>query len=738
MILYFQSTIPFERFLMHTKLMNIISEGNIEELRSLIQGEPIECQSIISSDDFDGFFLAAVNGHLDILKELKKLIPADQVADIIRGGDYTIFYLTAEKGHSDIMVELITSLPANEVADMIRSQDYNGFCWTAGFGDFNMMERLLDLMPADEATKMISINNYRPLRLATEHGQLDMMVKLINLMPAEDIFDTICFEDYDVFCSTARNGHIAVMEKLLSLIPADEIAQMITADDYEAFNSAERNGHLAVIERLMLFPEVFWYAEESYTDRASAFAEQFFERLRQRMSNSTDFFDITDAEEARLCFYIMRHFIEQNTDESYEKLRHLLTIPALQHRAHQTMTQGFPNELLSVAREVENRAAITYLLTIPAVNALDQIVYEESSMRALTEDEVKKLRQAAKKYLPKTKQLGGAAAVIDSIKKQLITRYEENAAMFNPEDGSIISLPLSADAFNQLALSPEMHARALISYYQHPLHSAYRYLSKPNSWIHPEAEHVYREPDGTAYSTYETHQELIALMYLAVTDEDIPVIHDISTEVRLNFFFNELAWIGRAHNWNETRINAVTDEEEYYDDLEADKPSCAGGIKRRLMQASFLLGHPLFEMLNSSDIDVEVIKIVRAHFMSRITDANIVELHQAWDDILAGDASSSPSPLDVLNFSAAEQEQHISTITEMFEHRLDGTLKYYLQQRFDMHPSFKNLAEQFGSVLTETFEQKMSSRQSLNHRFFNAQASDDSVSESSFKRSRRE
>ena len=229
-------------------------------------------------------------------------------------------------------------------------------------------------------------------------------------------------------------------------------------------------------------------------------------------------------------------------------------------------------------------------------------------------------------------------------------------------------------------------------------------------------------------------------MYLAVTDEDIPEIDDFSTEVRLGFFFKELAWIGRAHNWNETRINAATHKEEYYDDLEADKPSCVRGIQRRLMQASFLLGHPLFEMLNPSDIDVEVIKIVRAHFISRTTDANVdvVVLSAAWDNILAGVAGSSPSPLDVLNFSAAEQEQHISTITEMFKHRLDDTLKYYLQQRLDIHPSFNNLAEQFGAILTPILEQQMSSRQSPRHRFFNAQAPDDSVSASSFKRSRRE
>ena len=323
-----------------------------------------------------------------------------------------------------------------------------------------------------------------------------------------------------------------------------------------------------------------------------------------------------------------------------------------------------------------------------------QFGHQEASMAALTEGESKRLSHAENKYLPEIARLGGASTVIDLIKQALIDRYAAATIKLNLADGRVIDLPLSFDGFLQLELEEDSHELALKSYYQHPLHTAYRYLSKPNRWMHPDAPHVHRDATG-AYAMHEGYEELIALMYLAVLDKDIPEIDGMDTEARLGFFFKELAWLGRAHNWDNTRINDVTHQQEYYDDLGADKPSCSLGIKKRLMGATFLVGHPLFQMLNKSDIDVEVIKIVRAHFMSRITSDNVTALIEEWDKIIAGEGCSAPSSLDELNFTAEEQNQHIASITEMFKHRLDDTLRRYIQRRLEVAlPS--NLAEKFG------------------------------------------
>ena len=609
----------------------------------------------------------------------------NMLMDVICHGDFTV-------------LDKLTDSELDVVRKMIRKDSYDVFRWAAEQGHLLMMERLIAFMPAEEVMHMIRADDYDAFRAAASNSHFAAMEQLIALTPPAEVAHMIRSKNYQAFRWMASNSHLAMMERLMAFMPAAEVVHMIRTKDDDVFRRADTKGHLAVMERLMLFPEVFAYADEQFADRASVFVEQFLERLSHRINlfttaNPAGVFDITDMTEARLCFYIMRHLIRQNTAESFEKLELLLTMSGLQHLVHQAVTPHRHNELLLVARQVRNRAAIAYLLTIPAVKALDQMVHRESSMPALTEDEHKRLDNAEKKYQAEMEALGGVPAIIDLIKTELIKRYALAPATVAQAS---IELPLAFNQFLEQPLSTTVRAQAFVSYYQHSLHSAYRYLSKPNPWMHPDAEYVLYGPEGP-YSTYEDHQALIALMYLAVTDKDIPEIDGFSTEVRLDYFFKELAWIGRAHNWDNPKINP--DTKELGDDLAADKPSCTGGVKRRLFQASFLLHHPLFEMLNASDIDVEVNKIVSAHFMRLITDENVIELSVEWDNIIAGIPSASPSPLDALNFSAAEEEQHMITITKMFEHRLDGTLKYYLQQRLAVDWPFHHLAEKFGGVV---------------------------------------
>ena len=94
-----------------------------------------------------------------------------------------------------------------------------------------------------------------------------------------------------------------------------------------------------------------------------------------------------------------------------------------------------------------------------------------------------------------------------------------------------------------------------------------------------------------------------------------------SFESRLSLFVEELALIGRAHNWDETRIvtdaagQPILDEDdnpmrEEYDDLEGDRPSCFSGVKRRLFQS--VHGHPLFRILTQETIAKELQRLCAA------------------------------------------------------------------------------------------------------------------------------
>ena len=187
----------------------------------------------------------------------------------------------------------------------------------------------------------------------------------------------------------------------------------------------------------------------------------------------------------------------------------------------------------------------------------------------------------------------------------------------------------------------------------------------------------------------------------------MPAINGHTIGSRLTLFIQELALIGRAHNWDATRINPKTGNAEEYDDLGGDKPSCSSGVKRRLFQS--VQGHPLLTLLTPDIIRLEVRDIVRDHFIRRITDENCETLQEAWQAIIEGETPDS-SILDALNFSAEEQAQHIASISQKYGSQLDETLTAHLRSTLEVTPPFKNLAGKFGLVtdLKSILDQKVS------------------------------
>ena len=580
---------------------------------------------------------------------------------------------------------------------------------------------------------MIKAGEFRAFRHAAHGGYLDVIERLIELTPNKDeVQDMVCADNFSAFQWAANGGHLDVVERLIVLAP-NRIQNMVSADNHRAFREAafRRNPH--TIERLMAFPKVFAYAEmhrREYGCFVQHFTNNLLVNLRQEITafnttNPNDVFDIIDNETATLYFYTMRNLMRQNTLESLEQLNLLLNIPSVQALAHQAVTPNQPNELLRLAMSLRNQEAAAILLSIPAVrdlavaadfyrleqrNGLDLRAVatdRESSMRTLTQGEQKRLEDANQKYQPEIERQG-ISHIISELKNLLRTRYTTNPATVKTEDGRLIVLPLEFIDFQALAnsLSAAIKEQALKRYYRHLDHSAYRYLSKPNLWMNNDARFVSGNNEG-AWSTFEEYQPLISLLYLAAKDEQMPAINGHTIGSRLTLFIQELALIGRAHNWDATRINPKTGNAEEYDDLGGDKPSCSSGVKRRLFQS--VQGHPLLTLLTPDIIRLEVRDIVRDHFIRRITDENCETLQEAWQTIIEGETPDS-SILDALNFSAEEQAQHIASISQKYGSQLDETLTAHLRSTLEVTPPFKNLAGKFGLVtdLKSILDQKVS------------------------------
>ncbi|OYV56352.1 MAG: hypothetical protein B7X00_00225, partial [Legionella sp. 21-45-4] len=509
----------------------------------------------------------------------------------------------------------------------------------------------LESQAPDQIQAMIAVNRFSAYRYAAENGHLPVLEHLESQAP-DQIQTMIAANTFAAYRFAAENGHLLVLKHLESQAP-DQIQVMIAAYDFYAYRYAAENSHLEVCNHLLSQSSAcFAYAERHQWEYGAIIRPFIQERLSTLHQESLTVpaqtvFDIADSEQAKRCFYILRHLIRCNERQFDDELRFLLSIPAVKDLAHQAVTPNQPNELLRLALTTNNQAAAEILLTIPAVRTLaEQNDYyraearghldlarlaqdRESSMTALTQGEQARLDTAIRHYQPLL-QAAGVSQVMANLREELEKRFAQNPACFEDATGRVIQLPLTFADFNGLNLNAEDYQNALTAYYQHKDHTAWRYLAKPNPWMNPEASYVYTNEDHSErWSTFEDYQPLISLLWLAAIDSERMPTEDHTLEGRINHFIDELAQIGRAHNWDGTRTNAKGKEEEY-DDLSGDRPSCYSGVKRRLFQA--VMGHPLISILTQDIILEEIKSVAKAHFETQLLKVDSAQLQDAYLD----------------------------------------------------------------------------------------------------------
>ena len=505
---------------------------------------------------------------------------------------------------------------------------------------------------------------------------------------------------YRAFQSAAQKGHLEVIRYLEEKAPT-KIPSMIAADNFIALWSATKYGHRDITHHLLSHPLTFAFAElhtREYGLHVNPFTSQKIsalhvkkETLEQEHPNAV--FDIADPNESKLLFYVLRNLIRRNEPDLRDEISFLLNIPSVKALAHTEVTPHVPNELLRLALTIGNQVAAELLLNIPAVRQLAEAANyyhserrgrldlralaqnRESSMTALSQGEKERLKDALDRYQPLIKQ-AGIDNIMQDLKNRLETRYEINPAVLQLGQEKPLVLPFCWDDFQSLALKPDERKAALEAYAAHKDHTAWRYLSKPNPWMHEQAAYVYVNPNNhhEKWSTFEEYQPELCLYYIGAMDKEIPPTDGYTLETRLEGFIDELAHIGRAHNWDNQRIkiNAAGDPlfnddneviMEEYDDLERDKPSCFSGVKRRLFQS--VRGHVLLSMLTKDTINEEIRDFVRQHVKDTVNEHNRIPIKAAWDKVIEG-VKLHPedwAALKLLDIPREKQDQLITSLS---------------------------------------------------------------------------
>lgn len=715
--------------------------GHLHVMEKLIALAPDELLNMISADDFSAFRFAAEGGYLHVMEWLIASA-SGKIEDMIQARDYDAFWRAAKGGHLTVLERLLAWAPERMI-DMVRAHSYKAFCEAARGGHLPILEKLIKLAPQKKRS-MLSARYYEAFRLAAAAGHLDVIDWLIAEAPGDMLLEMIKAEHYEAFRLAAENGHLAVLNRLAVLAPA-EIINMVKAGDYKAFGNAAENGHLMVVNRLielasdgvfnmiqagnyaalqwaaqhsrpfvvnrlLSFAEVMAFAEmheHEYGSFVLPFITNTLAALRDKRvafeaAHPRAVFDVAE-DEAKNCFFIIRHLIRRNDPALMDDIRFLLEIPAIRALAHEGSSESIPNELARLAISIGNRTAAETLLTIPTVRELaeahdyysdethgelnlkDLAKDAESSLHALSFREQKRLAAAIEKYKPLI-DAAGVENLVDDLYETLIDRYERNPAKIII-DGKEVLLPLHWKSFSKLPLTPEQQEMALRAYYQHKDHTALRFLSRPNLWMSLEANYVYVNPDNIyeRWSSVEEYLPLIAMLWVAVQDRTIPPTDGHTLEGRIDHFIDELAQTGRAHNWDNSRIKVdasgapLVDEnghviEEEYDDLMGDKPSCFSGMKRRFLQS--VIGHPLLKILTEQDIKQELRDFLRSHFTSLIHDTNREMLWTAWHNYCASADLSDADPLRALDITSSQQALFIQMLTEKYGDQFSGEIKF--------------------------------------------------------------
>ena len=569
---------------------------------------------------------AAKNGHLAVVNRLLQknehgTYEFPEVAQNIAGMGNFAFQMAAINGHLDVVNRLLQknedgTYEFPEVAQNIAGMRNFAFRMAAINGHLDVVNRLLQknedgTYEFPEVAQNAAADNKEAFPKAVNNGHLGIVNRLLQknedgTYEFPEVAQNIAAGNNSTLRSAAEKGHLGIVNRLLQknedgTYDFPEVARNIATLDNKALYTAVLHRRHNVVNRLLTFKDVFTYAEMHIEEYGQHFVNPFVATYLQTLAEKRAAFEAAQpngvfdlsADDADYVYYVLRNLIRRG--ESLDSINALLSIPAVNNLAARD-----ENELLKLAIRLGQNGAAARLLAHPQVLAyaqqnnfyaqemqsgvdLRQLAQNtESSMVALSGPEKERVENLKKRYQSVVDEMGGTAQVIVDYKTYLQQSYQAAPAQVTLNNLKI-DLPFewgSLEALrNESRWTHAQYRRVLEAYYKHDAHTAYRYLSKPNHWMAPNASYVYvdEEDNSKRYASFESYLPTIALYWVAAKDENEPEQEDVTHVERMQLFTKQLAYVNRQHNWDKKDKDG-----KEYNDLEGDKPSCYSGVTRNL------------------------------------------------------------------------------------------------------------------------------------------------------------
>ncbi|MFO1258954.1 MAG: ankyrin repeat domain-containing protein [Gammaproteobacteria bacterium] len=295
--------------------------------------------------------------------------------------------------------------------------------------------------------------------------------------------------------------------------------------------------------------------------------------------------------------------------------------------------------------------------------------------------------------------------------QKLLNQYDIPA---HPNQNQALPLEYRAD----------LNESALVAYYRHPIHNAYRYLSDRNPWMSPDAAFVHRHENGDGQAVIsDADKVLMSYFWLALTDESVTLEEGFTLEGNKCVFAATIAELNRGHNCDERALYA--DEQAAYehhapgiqttraDNLGADKPSCSYGVTKRLLQSQY--GHPHLTAPAARPLSLEIIRermeslLIQSkaeeaapdNLMDRLNKLDKKELtfvQQQLSDICFMNDYDESDKIILNDAETAQVDSAINTPREQLDRFIEGTKLWFSKERIEQEHDNPKLSTGSGAA----------------------------------------
>ncbi|STX61211.1 sel1 repeat family protein [Legionella moravica] len=725
-----------EHFLSHEEIRNIIQSHGYASARTVLLRNneiseyikrfmtPEEINQVIRNNRLEEWEYALRGNNLEIQDLLEGFISLDEMKWMLQKNNYRLFKEIASNGHTETLQHLFALMPSDFMAAALQSNDYEAYRKALDKWRVDVLPYLESYMPPEQICAAIVSNNYRLYVLAMRHPDVGPYVeRRLKQLGSPQIPDRVIA---DICIDAAAVGNTSILRHLERSMTPEFLNTVLRClcgiDDFQVVFNTESFSEFRLTRCAKKHPDTLWHLLHYPTFIDWALLHQaecgdvlpvfLYERCEVWRAEARAFTEsnpdsVFTLDEANTAFALRAAigFTRHNNPSSQQLLHFLLHLPSVRAQAH-TVLLNEENALLRAAIRHQNQGAIQLLMAIPQVHDLAQAhnyyaddVTGDVDIRTIVEDRESSLRALSpleqlrfsrlKEHYAHTAFLS-TDHLMEELRDYLRKRYEAKPARITLH-GKDLVLPLTWEAFQQLGLSGEARASALRAYYVHDVHTALRWILKPNPWMAVNASFAEGKPEtGLGYAPFEGYSKEIVLLWAAATDEKAEPTQGHTLKGRIKHFIAMLALINRAHNWDKIRPAKRLDGREvmeYYDDLEGDKPSCFSGCPRRLFHS--IIGHPLLRALGTELLDEELREFARGHFASRITPDNLKQLgdiKQVLVDMVALNEQQSET-LRGLDISEQEFNAFIEKLSEKYKMEWKPVHVAYLKERIALKES---------------------------------------------------